>query len=98
MVSNPYQPPQHDSDPPRRSSDRPLTGRDLFGVVVRSVGLFAILNALWSMSGLFYPTEGNALADYVVGGVPLLVIGFVFLVGANGIVRLAYGRERPPRD
>ena len=96
MASNPYQRQQSDLDPPRRPES--LTGRDLFGVVVRSVGLLAVLYALWTMTGMLAPAEGYTPADYLASSVPLLLVGLIFLLGANAIVRLSYGREKPPRE
>ncbi len=69
---------------------------DLFGVVVRSLGLLLLLGSLWL---LFW-----ALLNLVLGGpasvigmiilaIPPLFVGVYFLGGAKGLVYLAYQEE-----
>ena len=75
-----------------------LTGRDLFGVVVRTSGLMICLWALYTLLYYFYvqafnaPTEGRQSGLFVAQGVIFLLFGSALLRG-GWLVRLAYGRS-----
>src|SRR5262245_897462 len=94
MVSNPYEPPN--SRPPglRETTTAPrrrMTPREVFGIVVRTVGLVAVVWGLWGAAGALFPEANSKPSDYLVGYVPIGFIGFVLLVGADSVVSLAYG-------
>jgi hypothetical protein len=76
-----------------------MTPREIFGIVVRSFGLFAIIWGLWGASGALFPEDGSQAFDYVIGYAPLAVIGLMILVGADSVVSLGYGtRYMEPYD
>ena len=64
---------------------------DLFGVVVRSVGLLMLIGlwvAFWS--AICAAAGGNHFISALLIGVPLLCLGIWFLDGAESLVRIAY--------
>lgn len=69
---------------------------DLFGVVVRAMGLILVLTALWKLLGavvnLVGGGPGNVLA-MVVSGVPALLVGLWLLRGAKALVSFAFPEE-----
>ena len=74
---------------------------ELFGVVVRSVGLVIVLSA---MSVLFYAILNLVLGGpaSVVGlfliGVPPLLVGFWLLFGASDLASAVYPKDSDKRD
>jgi hypothetical protein len=76
-----------------------MSGRQLFGVVVRTLGLVVIL-----LGGhrVFYAFVSSVLHFksyypphvYLVAGLVYLVAGVVLMWRAEWFVRFAYGRER----
>ncbi len=77
-----------------------MTGRDLFGVVVRVAGLVLVMYALWNLWFAFFQLVGMAgpkdfnLAWYFAFGVPALVVGLYFLRGAPHLLRFSYPDRR----
>jgi hypothetical protein len=78
-----------------------MKDRNVFGIVVRTVGLIVVLIAL----GLIFP----ALLSLVMGGpgtligllfygIPLLLVGLWLLRGARSIVSFAFPQERTEND
>lgn len=74
-----------------------MSAQDLFGVVVRAVGLFCVVRGLDHLSGAFMPSVGWAPLDYITLAMGTLGLGLVILAAANPIVALAY-RVRVDRD
>jgi hypothetical protein len=69
---------------------------DIFGVVVRSLGLVLVLGALailfFAFLNLFLGGPGNILG-MLICAIPQLFVGVWFLSGAESLVRLAYQKE-----
>lgn len=77
-----------------------MTPRDVFGIIVRTVGLgfvaysFEYLQAPLGMA--LYPAAADAsLSTYMVYGVIYFLIGAYLLRGAPHLVRFAYPPDRP---
>jgi hypothetical protein len=95
MDENPYQPP-HDQSPavPGELHSREpfsLTAPNLFGVVVRSMGLALTVQNAWTALGAIRPQQGLAVEDYILGSGIGLGFGIVLLFGADKIVQFVYG-------
>ncbi|MGW8255939.1 MAG: hypothetical protein ACWGMZ_00485 [Thermoguttaceae bacterium] len=69
---------------------------DLFGVVIRSLGLLFLMWGLWSLFLAFLQLllggPGNVLS-MTIGSIPALFVGIWFLSGAKSLVYLAYQEE-----
>ena len=79
--------------------------RDIFGVVIRSVGFLALLGSLLylysAIAVLFAPDTPRASSplSYVGASIVTLLFSLYFLRGAPHLVRFAYGPERQdPED
>lgn len=68
--------------------------KELFGVVVRTIGLLWIMLVLCAMIGTIY--DGGLLAVTIL--FPFLIVGLVFLSGAEPLVDWAYRNEREPKS
>jgi hypothetical protein len=66
-----------------------MNAPDLFGVIVRTIGLCIGIYGLYASVWIFYPGEYAAM-DYVVSSLPLMAIGLVLFLAANLIVTMAY--------
>jgi hypothetical protein len=64
-----------------------MNERQLFGVLVRAIGLVI---TLWAIPVLLMTMSAGHFASYVSGLVPL-VIGLILLLKGNWIIFLAYG-------
>jgi hypothetical protein len=74
-----------------------MTGRELFGVVVRAMGLASIAHGLNYGMGLMVPQAPNAPSDYLFPTAYYITLGLVGLFGARLLVGLSYATEdRPP--
>ena len=77
-----------------------MTGKDLFGVVIRVAGLILIMYALWNLWFALFQLGGVAgpkdigLTWYFAFGVPALLLGLYFLRGAPHILRFSYPERR----
>lgn len=73
-----------------------MNASDLFGVIVRTIGLLMLLAALWQISwallNLVGGGPGNAVA-LLLSGIPTLLLGWWFLRGARWLVSCAYAKE-----
>ncbi len=72
---------------------------DLFGVVVRSLGLLTMLSLwilFWVAITLLF--RERALVAVMIGAVPLLFVGIWLLGGAPGLVSIAYPEESEKGD
>ena len=73
-----------------------MTGRELFGVVLRVAGLILVVYGLWNLCyGLVGLVGMPASKDiqlvwYFVTGVPAFLIGLYFRRGAPQILRFSY--------
>ncbi len=68
--------------------------QELFGVVVRTIGLSLVMTSLWAFLlaalTLLSGGVGHPLGMFIYA-VPLFIVGIWFLHGAPQIVALAYG-------
>lgn len=70
-----------------------MKAHELFGVVVRVIGLSLLLSALWMLvAGIANP---HNFLGWVFATIPVLAIGFVFFRRADQIVQFAYPEEFP---
>jgi len=78
--------------------------RDIFGVVVRSVGLLALLASLLYLYSVFvalYSSEtrsGSSPLTYIGAFIVTFLFSIYFLRGAPHLVRFAYGSENQDSD
>lgn len=78
--------------------------RDLFGVVIRSIGLLALLGSLLylysAIVALLAPDTPHASSplSYIGACIVALIFSAYFLRGAPHLVRFAYGPERQDSD
>jgi hypothetical protein len=91
MDENPYEPSQSAERRVRPSQGGTLNARELFGVVVRGIGVYLIAYAAWSAAGTFIPDRDNPPLYYFMWAIPPLVVGGVLLLAAESIVSFAYG-------
>ncbi len=69
---------------------------DVFGIVVRTVGLLITLTALWSIGWALLSLAGGGpgnAAGLLIFGIPELLIGLWLLRGAKPLVRFAFPEE-----
>jgi hypothetical protein len=99
MSTNPYESPitpdgQYEPEEQPREGMPSLNAQELFGVAVRTIGLGAIAYGVWYFMWAFYsslnPLLRNAIIDYCVSALTLIVIGLVMVRSADSIVRFAY--------
>lgn len=69
---------------------------DVFGIVVRTVGLVITLTALWTIGGAFLNVAAGGprnVAGLLIPGIVELVIGLWLLRGAKALVQFAFPEE-----
>ncbi|MBN2128483.1 MAG: hypothetical protein JW741_03270 [Sedimentisphaerales bacterium] len=73
-----------------------MNAADVFGVIVRTIGLLILLGALWQIAlGLLALLGGgpyNTIA-LLLSGIPALLLGLWFLKGAKFLMAYAYPKE-----
>jgi len=70
---------------------------DVFGVVVRTVGLVVTLMGLWRIGYAILDLVGGGpggAAGLLITGVPELLVGLWLLRGAKPLVQFAFPEER----
>jgi hypothetical protein len=82
-----------------------MSPREVFGIIVRTTGLLAILYGVGGMIGVFFPEAPYRSVDYLIGSGPWIVVGVILFFGADSVVSLAYGMrymhfddEQPTND
>jgi len=81
-----------------------MTGRDLFGVVLRVAGLILVVYALWNLGYAFFALVGMPapkdvqLQWYFVFGMLSLLVGVYFLRGAPHVLRFSYPKRPDPSN
>ena len=78
-----------------------MKGQELFGVVVRSAGLYLVISGAWYLIYGFLHSAGTLVETqlgedklYFASGIPFLLGGCLMLRGADWFVRFSY----PPAD
>ena len=73
-----------------------MNASDVFGVIVRTIGLLVLLAALWQIAvallTLVAGGPGNALA-LLLSGIPALLLGLWLLSGAKFLIAYAYPKK-----
>jgi hypothetical protein len=73
-----------------------MTARDLFGVVVRTIGLYyAVSGVSQALGGL--STDNEVASEYLLWSLATMGLGIVVFAAANPIVEFSY-RTREPYD
>ena len=77
-----------------------MKARDLFGVIVRTIGLCAFLYAVWNLVfGVIRALFGGGRADsFLIFGVPASIVGILLMFFARPIVRLCYPDNKDDSD
>ena len=68
--------------------------RDIFGIVVRTAGLAAIVHGMPGLQGMFNPPDEYTRMNYFVGYGGEIVLGLILLFGADFIVWFSYRNSR----
>jgi hypothetical protein len=104
MEMNPYEPPRDQpsqSYHSRAAVSRTLSAPELFGVVVRSLGLIILVYSIQTGLSGFAPAEGYSSREYFMQGGVGLGLGLILMFSADAIMRVVYGRthaEGPQED
>ena len=71
-----------------------MKARDIFGIIIRTLGVFLLLYGLWYQAyaiaeacGLLQDSPGEMAAYFTPAGIPAVLIAVVFLRCARQIVR-----------
>ena len=74
-----------------------MRARDIFGIIVRTVGLFLFLYSIWNLAfgivwvlGFWGRSHPDAAIAYFTFGVPALIVGMLLMLRGRQIVRLCY--------
>jgi hypothetical protein len=86
-----------------------MTKQDVFGIIVRTFGLYLVIWGLWnivtlvvdtiSMMAALFTEESLELLDklyYLLAGAGAIFIGFFLLAKADAVVSWAYRHHRDP--
>jgi len=74
-----------------------MTNRDVFEIIVRTVGLLITLAAAWQiLLGLFGLISGASgqFAGLLFYGIPAIIVGLWLLRGARSIVSFAFSKDQ----
>jgi hypothetical protein len=70
---------------------------ELFGVVVRTIGLLCVINGAWYLiygflqsAGTFGPSLEDETAMYFASGIPFMAGGCLLMRGADWFVKFSY--------
>ena len=83
-----------DGQPSNRAPS--MNAPDLFGVIVRTIGLCIGLYGLYAAVWIFHPGQDDA-RDYIVSSLSLMIIGLVLFLAANLIVTMGYSTYQPDK-
>ena len=81
-----------------------MKARDIFGIVIRTLGVFILLFGLWylvyAIAGACGAPEDSPgeIAAYFTAGIPGVLIGVLVLRCARRIVRFSYPGDRDDSD
>ena len=81
-----------------------MKAKEIFGLILRVVGLFGLLyggfyllSCLYILTG-FPEREGFGFRQYFLAGVVYVLVGLYFLRGAPHLFRIAYGQDDSPSN
>lgn len=81
-----------------------MKAKDLFGLLIRVVGLAGVIWGLFYVISAVYcftggqPAEGFTANDYLLAGIVTLVLGIYFLRGAPHVLRFAYPEPKEKKE
>lgn len=82
-----------------------MKARDIFGIIVRTAGLCAILYSIWNLAfgvvtvlGLLAEPQVGAVTAYFTFGIPALIAGILLMLLGRQIVRLCYPDNKDDSD
>ena len=78
---------------------------DVFGIIVRTVGLFAMINGAWYLvfalsqqTDVLTGRPAEETKAYFVSGVPFLIGGCLLMRAADWFVSFSYPEVKPEQD
>jgi len=82
-----------------------MKARDIFGIIVRTTGLFAFLYTIWNLGfgvvsifGFLGVSHPGVTTAYFTFGAPAFVVGILLLLLGRQIVRLCYQDNKDDSD
>ena len=82
-----------------------MKAKDIFGIIVRTVGLGIFLYSIWNLGfgmvtvlGFFGGSQPGAATAYFTFGVPAAIVGILLMVLGRQIVRLCYPNNKDDSD
>ena len=75
-----------------------MTAHDLFGALVRALGLYWAVYSIQMLVGAFIAAEGSSPVAYVVAGLPLLLVGIFLMLKADGMVATCYAKDEAAEE
>ena len=80
-----------------------MTGRDIFGALVRAIGLWLLIVATRHLSAAAYywwkvGLSADVVGEYLLGTTPDFLIGLFLLAKASSIARFCYRNEAVAPD
>lgn len=82
-----------------------MKARDIFGIVIRTLGVFILLHGLWYLvyaiaeaCRILSEDSPGEMVSYFTAGIPATLIGMLFLRCARRIVHLSYPGDRDDSD
>lgn len=70
-----------------------MTAQELFGALVRALGLYWAVYSIQTMLGAVIPAQGYTSGEYVISGFPILLIGIFLMFKADGMVATCYAKD-----
>ena len=67
-----------------------MHGEEIFGALVRAIGLCGVLMGVWYSFGIVWPNKEHGSNAYVAITVFWVIVGVALLFGADIIVEAAY--------
>jgi uncharacterized membrane protein len=82
-----------------QQSFKNMKARDIFGLIVRTVGLFLIIYSSWNvMGGVYSMLTGQQFGAYFFYGIPGLLVGILLVGLARYFVRFSYPGNKDDSD
>jgi hypothetical protein len=81
-----------------------MKAKEIFGLILRVVGLFSLLYGGFYLLSCLYilagspAREGFGVPQYFLAGVVYVLVGLYFLRGAPHLFRFAYGQDDSPSN
>jgi len=76
-----------------------MKSRDIFGLVLRTVGLLLMIYCCWNVAAAIYDMlTGREFGVYFFYGIPGFIVGVLLILLARYIVRLSYPGNKDDSD